>query len=269
MRRFLILLLGFVVFGVLVLSWSRPAEAQPQYQLTPFLTPTPGPDGRILYVVQPFDTLFRIAAVAELSLNELRQLNNLSADEDVVVPGQVLILGFAGPENTPTPEPLPGPPGSQPSPTPEGQGTGTICVLLYNDVNGDTIRQESEVGIGGGEVSVTERTGLFSETKSTIEDLVTLGDLDLTCFEDLPVGDYNITVASPTEYNNTTVMNVGLELTAGDTSYLNFGAQLSSQAIVTDIGNEASRRSPLLGVIGITLFLGGIGLFIYTLRLKN
>ena len=104
MRRFLILLLGFVVFGALVLIWSRPAEAQPQYQLTPFLTPTPGPDGRILYVVQPFDTLFRIAAVAELSLNELRQLNNLSADEDVVVPGQVLILGFGGPENTPTPE---------------------------------------------------------------------------------------------------------------------------------------------------------------------
>lgn len=270
MRRFLILLFGFGVLMMLVFSGYAPAEAQPNFQLTAFLTPTPGPDGRILYVVQSGDTLFRIAAVAGLSLNELRELNNFSVDEDVVVPGQIIILGFGGPEVTATSEA--GADEAEPvfSPTPEEEGTGTICVLLYNDVNGDSVRQETEVSIGGGEVSVTERTGLFSDTRSTIEDENTLDGTDLTCFEELPIGDYNISVASPSEYNNTTVMNVPLELVPGDTTFLNFGAQFSSQVIIDDtVAGNTNNRSPLLGVIGITLLLAGIGLGIYSMRIKT
>ena len=41
----------------------KPAYAAPALQLTEFPTPTPGPDGRIIYIVQDGDTLWRIAAV--------------------------------------------------------------------------------------------------------------------------------------------------------------------------------------------------------------
>ena len=53
------------------------------------------------YVVQPGDTLWRISAVSGISLDELRRLNNLTA-EDVIREGQTLLLGFGGPSGLPT-----------------------------------------------------------------------------------------------------------------------------------------------------------------------
>jgi hypothetical protein len=258
--------LGVGLLAGLALAWASGAPAaRAGYQLTPFPTPTPGEDGRILYVVQPGDTCWRISAVAGVSLDTLRSLNNIGAD-CVLQEGQTILLGLAGPAQATQAPPATAPAAeATPSPTP-GVNSGAICVLLYDDLNGDGIRQEEELPIPGGEVSVTERTALFSATRSTtilLED----GTETFPCFEQIPAGNYNVTVAIPDGYNATTALNVGIELRPGDTTQLNFGAQLSSQAAAQILPPAEGGRSPLLGILGIALLVLGVGIGVYSLRL--
>ena len=115
------LLVGFVLFAF-IFQVANPVSAAPELQLTTFPTPTPGPDGRIMYIVQEGDTLWRIAAITGMSLEELRGMNNLGTSE-VIVPGQQIILGLGGPAlNPPTAGPPPTATSELPTPTP---GTGT------------------------------------------------------------------------------------------------------------------------------------------------
>ena len=85
-KRFAILfiLASFVLFGL----WL-PAGAAPKAQQ--YLTPTPGADGRIIYVVQPGDTLFRIALRFRIPMSQLAQANGITNFNRVFV-GQVLVI---------------------------------------------------------------------------------------------------------------------------------------------------------------------------------
>ena len=256
-KRYLFIL-SSVLFVVVVLASNIPTQAAPTSQDGGVATPTPGPDGRILYTVQTGDSLFGIAANAGITVDELRTLNNLPADETTIQPGQQLLLGYGTSPEAATPTPgafVPTP--AEPSPTPEGPGTGNICVFLFDDVNGDAMRQETEVSIAGGAISVNEQTGRASVTENTTD------SLDPICYADLPVGNYNITVAIPDEYNPTKSLSTSLELEAGQEVYLNFGAQINTQALLDSPPPEEGGRSPLLGVVGVGLLLLGLGLGIY------
>lgn len=238
------------------------AQAAPEFQLTSFPTPTPGPDGRIIYIVQPNDTLWRISAITGVSLDVLRSLNNLAPDE-AIVPGQEILLGLAGPSE---PSPTAGPPPSAtpilPTPTPL-PGTGTLCVLIYNDRNGDATRQEEEPSIPGGAISVTDRSGKVSQTATT-----TAGN-EPHCFQELPQGDYSVSVAVPDGFNSTTVMHYALVLDPGSETFLDFGAQANSEMLAQAPTPEGSGTSPLLGILGGLLLLSGIGLAIYASRMSR
>jgi hypothetical protein len=270
MKKIHYLIFGIGLLAVILFTWRMPASAAPQFQPTPFPTPTPGADGRILYTVQAGDTLWRIAAVAGIPLEELRQLNNMTAD-DVLIQGQVLLLGLGGPGEAP-----PGEPGAtQPVEATESPGptqimdAGEVCVLLFADMNGDALRQDTEMGILGGEVSVTERLGTYSDKKPT-----KAGDPEvdaLTCFENAPPGNYNVTMAIPEGWNETTVLTKTIELAPGDISYLNFGAQLSGLGAGQDSGGGDGEdgRSPLLGILGIFILLGGAGLGVYSIFMNR
>ncbi len=140
MRRLLLVFPLLALTCLLLFQASYQTLAAPRAQLTPFPTPTAGPDGRILYTVQSGDSLWRIAAVAGIPLEELRAMNNLGPD-DIISPGQKILLGLGGPAGQlPTQGPPPTPTSELPTPTP-GVGTGTLCILLYADVNGDAVRQ--------------------------------------------------------------------------------------------------------------------------------
>jgi len=258
-RKLLFLCLVCVFLLGLSLSMRLPVQAAQQYQLTPFPTPTPGPDGRILYIVQPGDTLLRVSLIAGISIDELRGLNNIIGDNIIV--GQELLLGLGGPSQViPTAGPSPTP--TEIIPTPTGlPGSGIICVLLYNDINGDAIRQESEASIPGGAISLSDLAGSLAETVDTGS------GLDYTCFEELPEGKYNISVAIPDGYNPTTIGNYLLTLIAGDETYLNFGAQENTETIVEAPTPTGSGKSPLLGLIGGLLLILGIGLGLFARRL--
>ena len=63
---------------------SESDESAPLLQPTPFQTPTPNAQGAILYVVLDGDSLWRIAAIAEISVEELMALNASGVDLGVV-----------------------------------------------------------------------------------------------------------------------------------------------------------------------------------------
>lgn len=240
---------------------GAPALAAPLFQLTPFPTPTPGPDGRIVYKVQEGDTLLRIALIAGITVDELRGLNELTGDNIFV--GQELLLGLAGPSQvTPTAGPSPTPTPLLPTPSPL-PGLANLCVILYDDVNGDSIRQEEETSIPGGAISVNNRSGSVSETTQTG------GGLDPFCFADLPEGEYTISVAIPAGYNPTTVTNYALRLNAGDETFIDFGAQTNTEAAIEAPTPTGSGRSPLLGIIGGFFLLAGIGVAVFASRLMR
>ena len=239
--------------AVVILSFARiPALAAPDYQLTPFPTPTPGPDGRIIYIVQPNDTLLRISLISGVPVEELRGLNNLAGDSIVV--GQQLLLGLGGPSQvTPTPGPSPTPTEVPPTPSPI-PGAGTLCVLLYDDHNGDSMRQEAEMSIPRSAISISSRSGVVSITETT------RAGLEPQCFEELPEDEYTITVAVPEGYNPTTPTSFILVLKAGDITYLDFGAQPNSETqSETQILPEEGGRSPVLGILGgLFLLIGAV-----------
>jgi len=257
-----LLVLTLVCLGILNFEgrnqYSR-ALAAPKIQI-PIYTPTPGPDGRIIYIVKPNDTLLGISLITGVSLEQLHALNNLTGD--TIFEGQELLLGLAGPvEVTPTAGPSPTPTKAIPTPSPR-PGQATLCIILFEDLNGDSIRQENEPSIPDGAISFGNRSGSVSQSVNTI------AGSEHQCFEELPEGIYTVSVASPEGYNPTTENSYELTLKAGDETYINFGAQANSQTLAEApvLPVPEGKPSPLLGIIGILFLVAGGVVAILALR---
>jgi hypothetical protein len=268
---------------------GNPAPTNPAPASTSFRTPTPGADGNIIYIVQPGDTLWRIAAVTGVSVDQIRSLNGLSSD--ILSVGQKLIIvqGAGGkPAATPgatsaattaaggTPvagstAAAPGTPGagstvpaataastvpaaatSTPaqvaSATPTGAATGTVCALLYNDKNGDGVRDGTEVLLAGGQIAVVEIS-----TGKPVQAYTTDGSSEPHCFKSLPAGQYTVSFAAPAGYNATTVTSVPLDVASGSTSSLEFGAQPSAA-----VANQPAPKTSSSALLTSLLFAGGV-----------
>ncbi len=261
MKRIMFLpILLSAFFGLFLLG--QKVTAAPSLQ-QPYSTPTPGPDGRILYIVQPGDTCISIAERHNLTLTQLRALNNLD-EACTLQPGQVLFIGIGGPALlTPTPGPSPTPETPTVTPTPLS-GTTEICVLVYEDVNGDALRQETEMAVAGSAISIVDMNGMYSENRQ-----MPAGS-DPLCFIDVPAGEYAINAGLPDGYNPTTQTSYRLSILPGERVALSFGAQKRITPIET---NEppASKSStiPWLGLLGGLLLLSGLGLAWYSWRLER
>jgi quercetin dioxygenase-like cupin family protein len=113
--------------------------------------------------------------------------------------------------------------------------------------------------VGGSEGdNITDRPGKFTRT------LKTSAGTEPVCIDSVPEGDYNVSVAVPDGYNATTSMNYALNVTAGDSSTLDFGAQQNSQA--APVAPSEGGRSPMLGILGGLLLVCGVGLGVYMRR---
>jgi LysM repeat protein len=217
-------------------------------------TPTPGVDGRILYVVKENDTCISIALTMGITEQQLRENNNLEGDDcQFLFVGQELLIAV---KEADTPTPTSEAPAA-PTPTPF-KGNGTICIYLFNDENGNALAEEAESALAGGAVSVTNRLGTVNQTGTTADTGESL------CFAEIPEGDYNISVAIPEGYNPTTVMNYALTLGAGEVSTINFGAQPGSGLRQTF---QEDRPSPLFLVLGLFFVAVGVGLWFYVRRM--
>jgi len=238
------------------------ALAAPELQI-PIYTPTPGPDGRIIWVVKANDTLLSISIISGIPVEEIMAANNLA--DDTIFEGQQIVLGLGGPEEvTPTPGPTPTPTPLLPTPTPR-PGFGNICIILFNDFNGDSIRQENEPSIPDGAISLGNKIGSVSETIPT-----GIG-LEPQCFEEQPEGDYTISVAVPEGYNPTTESSYEFELNGGDETYVNFGAQANAETLAEAqvLPAPEGGRSPILGIVGGLFLLAGAVVAFFAARLMR
>lgn len=264
----ILLVSGFLFLSGVSVYLNSPTLAAPALQLTDFPTPTAGSDGRIVYIVQEGDTLWRISAITGVSLDDLRALNKLS-EADIIAPGQQLLLAFGNPvlpTQDPNAAPTAIPPGFTPTPT-AGPSSATICILLYEDVNGDALRQETEFGIFGGALNLANSSSNLSLTGEST-DATEVDEFDdivpvRVCFQKIPAGKYTLSIAIPEGYNPTTFLNYEFNLQGGDEAFLDFGAQISTAGIEANPPPEEGGRSPVMGVIGGAFILGGLGLAVY------
>lgn len=257
------LLIPFFVLLMFLAGVAFPVGAAPQPQ--GFVTSTPGPDGRIIYIVKEGDTCSQVALLHGITVTQLRQFNTRLDENCTLTPGQQLIVGLSV-SNLPT---LP-PPATLVSPTvtlTPVDGTTEVCVLLFDDANGDALRQETEFGIDGGAVSLTNVNGSYSQTENTTSAI----DPDTeepvrACFLDVPQGDYNISMAIPDNYNPTMLVSYKLTVKAGDRASIDFGAQSKTVTAEGPAEAQGGGRSSLLGAFGALLLLAGAGLGYFAYR---
>jgi hypothetical protein len=261
-KRISIFLAGILLFfAVLMLQTALPVMANPEIQVY-YYTPTAQPDGRILYTIKDNDTCISISLLNNISQDQLQLLNNIEGDGCLFLRvGQQLLLGTVAPEPTI---------GAQatatsilPSPTPFN-GTGELCVLLFNDINGNALidGETIELPLSGGAISVKDNLGRVSINEQTSRE----GE---SCFQDLPEDTYTISIAVPEGYNATMQTTVNVKLTAGDITSVDFGAQLSAAGEEIQDDPATENRSPFLGIIGGIVFVVGLVFGIYALRLQK
>lgn len=255
-----LLMMALLVLGTVLLHTYGGVQAR-ALQQGAYQTPTPNEEGQIIYTVQEGDTCTRIFLLTGVSIDEIIALNDLGPACEVF-PGQQLLLAQVDPV-TPTPEgPVPTETPGPPTPTPF-EGAAQICVALFEDLDGNQKRSPNEFYLGGGVISINNRIGTFSETKETVGgDPAVVGPV---CFEDVPEGEYNLSMGIPEGYNPTTSMNYTLMVTPGDTVVVDFGAQPSTQ-MPNDVVVTGGGRSPLLLAIGLFLLAGGAGLAFFFIR---
>lgn len=259
-KRFIILL---TLVSFLLLRLWLPVNAAPSAQQ--YLTPTPGADGRIIYVVQPGETCTRVSLLNGISIEQLRQLNSNLDENCTLIEGQELLIGIISVAGPPTPgaSPTPGIPTVTPTPL---SGTTEVCILLFDDANGNALREETEPAVAGGAVSVTEINGEYSAAQDTVIPTDPEAFQGI-CFSDIPEGNYNITVGIPDNYNPTMELSYSLDVNAGDRAFVDFGIQ--SKDVVVDPGavqESGGDNSPILGIFGALFLLGGAALGYYAWR---
>jgi LysM repeat protein len=271
MKNKLSLAIGIFLAGFLFLGMTFSALAAPSAQVSQYSTPTPGPDGRIIYIVKPGDTCTSISLLNGVSQDYLRQTNHL--DENcTLIEGSQLVLGIGGPAaSSPTPGPSPTPLPILPTATPATSGAAKVCVALFNDLNGDGKRQANtdaldnyladgtEPIVLGGAISLSGLANPYSQTLDTV------AGFDPVCFPDVPAGKYTVSAAVPDGFNPTTVLTYQLEVAPGDSVYINFGAQIKIETTPP----VEKKTSPLLGILGALILLAGVGLGFFAWRVRK
>src|SRR5262245_40627977 len=96
--HFFIILLFLPLLFIGATLPERNANDAPNAQV---VTPTPGPDGRILYIVAEGDTCSSVALLHGIGVPQLRQLNTRLDENCTLTVGQQLVVGLVV-SNAPT-----------------------------------------------------------------------------------------------------------------------------------------------------------------------
>jgi hypothetical protein len=140
-----------------------------------------------------------------------------------IFPGAPFTVAF-GDQPLPTPTPT-GPPPATATPT-ATPTTGSICILVYDDANGNSRRDPGEGPIAGAIIKLRDHTRAVVATYTTT-------GAEPYCFTGLVPGNYTVTEQNPPGYVSTTPDIWGAWLTAGSVVYTEFGDQLSPTPTVT------------------------------------
>lgn len=254
-----------------------------------YVLATPDASGRIIHTVQAGDTLSGIAFRYGVSVDQIRQLNNLTSDI-VQLDSQLIIT--AGDEPVATSEPATestAPPdeateaaeeGITPSPDsepaeaaevaeePTGEpaeeaagGVGTVCIMGYEDANANGIRDPEEGKVAG----ITFTLNLGGELLSRY---TTDGVSEPYCFADLAAGSYMVGWTG-NAFEPTTEQSWNVEVEDGAIISHEFGVQAAGEMgeEAAEVENANGGLPPwaiaLLGALGIIILLGGAGAAVY------
>lgn len=249
---------------------GAPAPTSPPPQLPSFVMPTPGSDGNVVYIVQSGDSLYRIYANTGIAVDQIKAMNGLQSD--IISIGQRLILvqGAAAAVTATTA------PAEATSANP-GESTatevvaataaatevantttevGTVCVMVYNDENGNALREPSEGILAGGNIALVD-TG----SGAPVQNYTTDGINEPHCFQNFPVGAYTISFAPPSGYNPSQDTTAPLEVEASSFRTFEFGAQPSGGGSTTGGGGLSNNRlrTALFAAAGIMFLLLAAG----------
>ena len=113
-----------------------------------------------------------------------------------------------------------------PAPTaPPTSSTSQICVQAYNDLNGDGQQGADEALMAG--VAFT-----LSDAGGPRDSYTTDGTTEPHCFQDLKLGNYQLTIKPPANYGSTTPDAMTISLSAGVKPNVVYGARRSGLAPV-------------------------------------
>ncbi len=121
------------------------------------------------------------------------------------------------PTNTPTNTPVP------PTATNTPVQLGALCALVYNDLNGNAMRNAGEPLLSNAVVTVTTGGGVFIGSFTT-------NGTEWRCYTNLVPGLYTVTEQDPGGFTSTTSNLVAATVSAGSTTYVEFGDKQPAQA---------------------------------------
>jgi hypothetical protein len=192
-------------------------------------TATPDAEGVIYSEVRPNDSLWQIAARAGITLEELLSLNDLN-ENDIIQPGQWLIVGYGTPAPTAT---VPAtatvtraPPTKTATALPPPRTA--ICLMAFQDTDKDGVRDTDE------SLKAAVAFTIFDEER-VIENYVTDGVSEPHCVEALAPGNYRVTRSVGPDETLTSVSgrptgDWAITLTRGNVLNLEFGSYTGTEA---------------------------------------
>ena len=126
------------------------------------------------------------------------------------------------PTSTPTPKPTPTPwPTFTPTPV-----TGTICVVAFEDHNGNGVQDPADGRLSGALITVSNERGL-------VEEYVTNGFDEPHCFRGLSPGHYFVSEVNPGGYRSTTHDDWGVSVVDVAKIHVAFGDYSPQEATPT------------------------------------
>ncbi len=200
-------------------------------------TPTPDAEGVIYMAVPPGGSMWTVASLAGITLDELLEYNNLTRN-DFVQAGQLLIVGYGEPDTgelTPTDTVEAG--GSADEPTPDATATpaatatpqpptatpgGQICVNAFGDLDANGQHETSEGFMAGVTFTLSQGSDVLGQG-------VSRGGPEPVCFENIPAGAYQVAQILPASLEATTASNLSLDLAVGQQIGLEFGSRVRQE----------------------------------------
>jgi hypothetical protein len=273
-KRIAILTLIGILAGAIVLGLPILTNSEQVFAEAFFYTPTPGPDGKIIYIVRDNDSCLSISLKNGVSTDQITQLNQLKPAEcapgATLEPGRQLILAVVEVLPTPTLTSTPSGPTSTPF-----NGYGQACFILFEDLNGNGIQDAGEGFITGGTVGVvlpdnsSQPYNYFTLPESgQPASAITGASNQPVCIDGLPEGDYILTATLPQSFQASTNLIYPATIQAGQTLLLRFGAVPPGSPPPANGGG--SKGSPVLPLVfGGMLVLVGAGLVAYLVFLRR
>jgi hypothetical protein len=239
--------------------------APPPAPAGPRATSTPRPDGALVHVVQPGDTLFGLSLQYDVSMDEIMRLNGIN-QETLLQINQELVIALPDTASQPTPEPT-----AEATPIDAGTeiaalNTGRVCVRAFTDADGDG-------EIGTGEKLASGVVFILQDARDAVAATRTTdGSSEPYCFEQ-PAGNYSLLIQVPAGRTATSETKWGLALAAGAQIDVDFGSRVdasnASRVTTRAAAQEGGAGRALSGILGLVLLgLAGGGL-VWVMRTRR